>query len=666
MNKAYNFYSNPNLDRYSIKPEVVNNLAAFLEKDEYLLRLVSLEISKHLINVYESLFQKLLITDEQKFLEYFFDKNRQYPQFILTTSPSGPLGKPTQVQINLDEDKAEEVFRKILMVSQEVFKILNIWEDSASFIMNNMALFAVQKMDKEIGEQQLEAMSDEKRIKIYERYLWEEMKGKNDEDHVEKLEFLLNKYSQLIIPEIIEALDIGNITLEDLDKFLGFDPSITKPSIPVTESRLTEPIIPIPTSVALFSSIKAQLRKDLWQQDSQANAYLKHEAKGNQNNYIEHYITHPGQIQILPWKQAEQIIDKFGFDTVKLHLILAAHTMKYERPWENKFTLKATDIIHYLGWEKRTDLPVYEKLNKIAQMAFVLDCLLVKSVWIEGKNSKGGINASTPVGRIWNMVIDPRGQLNLEGKVDKPEEVYITIQPGLIFQSFLNKGGSQMKEALYQFGYLAQHILKIDPYHQELTFRLAIHITIESRYHKNGLYQVETLLKSILPSTIVNEAYENKSKAHRLKKRWDKAIEDLQNLDWQIQFDESYPEWLQPSSQRQKPSGSKKIPLIKHLLQAKIIIKPPEITPKLTGTRKTSRHKTPNKTPKQKPPTTTPTQLTPNKIRQARKAQGWSQRELAKQLEVSNGLVGSWETGKRTPTSEMETKLQKLLNITLE
>ncbi len=88
---------------------------------------------------------------------------------------------------------------------------------------------------------------------------------------------------------------------------------------------------------------------------------------------------------------------------------------------------------------KRTDLPVHQKLNEIAKTAFVLDCLLVKSVWIEGRNKKGGIDASTPTGRMWNITVDPRGEQNLEGKIEKPKEVYITVQPGLIFIIFLIK-----------------------------------------------------------------------------------------------------------------------------------------------------------------------------------------------------------------------------------
>lgn len=472
-------------------------------------------------------------------------------------------------------------------------------------------------------------------------------------------------YSREIADLIFENTKAETLTLQELDQFmfkLNQEDLIRFSAILDSnlEAKLTVPILPIPTGAFLTSSLNSQIRKDLWKKDSNGLAFFKHQSKGNSQNYVEHYIANSGDIEILPWEQAEQIIDNFGFDTVKLHLIFAAHTMNHERPWENKFTLKATDIVQYLGWDKRTDLPLHEKLHKIAQTAFVLDCLLVKSVWIEGKNSKGGINASTPVGRMWNIVVDPRGQLNIEGKVEKPEEVYITVQPGLIFHSFLNKAGNQMKEALYQFGYLAQNILQIDPYHEELALRLAIHLTMESRYHKSGLYRVETLLKAILPHLVIDEAILDKRKAYELKQRWDNALGLLSRLSWQIQFDKSYPEWLQPNSQFPKPAGWRKITIIERILQATIIIKPPEPIPELIK----AKVKIQPSTNKQKLKSATPkTKLTGDQIREARTTKGWSQRTLAQCLNVTQTSIGFWENGKRTPSPKMEANLKKILEI---
>ena len=474
------------------------------------------------------------------------------------------------------------------------------------------------------------------------------------ESHISRL---LNILSQKTDSTIIKELDLPNLTQTDLEKILQFKQDNTKDSIPVTDSRLTDATLAVPTFAAFTSAITAQIRKDQWRKHSSGIAYFQHQAKGNTNNYIEHYITSPGDISVLPWEQAEQIIDKFGFNTVKLHLIFAAHTMNQPVPWEGKFSLKASDVVKYLGWDKRTDLPIHEKLNEIAKAAFVLDCLLVKSVWIEGRNKKGGINASTPTGRMWSVVVDPRGQLNLEGKVEKPEEVYITVQPGLIFQSFLNKAGSRLKEALYQFGYLAQDILRIDPYHDELALRLAIHLTMDSRIHAIGKYRVATLLEAMLPHTAIDAARSDKRKAYDLKQRWDNALKLLLQLRWQIQFDESYPEWLQPGNNAPKPEDWRKIKIIERLLQAKLTINPPEPIPKLLAAKVEPKPKA------QKLQPATATRLTGDQIRKAREAKGWTQRQLAGWMGVTQTLIGYWEKGKRTPSSDMEAKLKQLLEI---
>ncbi|MBW4635765.1 MAG: hypothetical protein KME30_28965 [Iphinoe sp. HA4291-MV1] len=251
--------------------------------------------------------------------------------------------------------------------------------------------------------------------------------------------------------------------------------NVLSKAIPVAEPQL-QPIAPVPSSAVMFSSMEAYTRKDLWQKDTEGIAYLQHRAKGNPKNYIEHYISSPGDITMLPWDEAQQIIDKFGFTTAKLHLIFAAHAMNQEKPWQSTFNLKASDIIQEFGWEKNHEKPKPEKLLEIASTAFALDCLLVKAVWVEGRNKKGEIIGSVPVGRMWNVQIKATGQFNLSGKIDNPDEVYITIQPGLWTQDFLNRAGAKSREALYQFGYLAQQVLKIDPYHDELALRLAIYM----------------------------------------------------------------------------------------------------------------------------------------------------------------------------------------------
>lgn len=604
-------------------------------------------MASHLLKVYNYLLECNLETGK------LFEA--EVPHFMLVVSKEG---SPVSIKLNIDETGIEKVISHLEGLCSSGFDQSGIWEECAKDLLTYQSISAVERMEEDLGRAAVEKMSADEQLITLHDYL----RGNNalsSEDLEKQLSALINFCSEQVVQNIIKELNLSTISLADLDKFLGLSLDRTTKLIPTTEATLTDPIVPIPTGSPFVSTVYAHLRKDLWKKDSQGLARFQHGAKANPSNYIEHYITNPGDIEILPWEQAEQIIDKFGFNTVKLHLIFAAHTMNQPIPWEGNFSLKASDIAKCLGWDKRTDLPIHQKLNEIAKTAFVLDCLLVKSVWVEGRSKNGGVNASTPTGRMWNVVVDPRGQLNLEGRVEKPEEVYITVRPGLIFESFLNKAGNKLKEALYQFGYLAQDLLRIDPYHDEVALRLAIHLTMDSRIHISGKYQVATLLKAMLPQTAVEAARIDKRKGYDLKQRWDSALKLLMKLEWQIQFDQSYPDWLQPGREAPKPEDARKVKIIDRLLAAKLTIKPPEPIAELLSANPVRREK--KKVQKLQPAALTG--LTGDQVRKGREAKGWSQRKLAGWLGVSDVLIGYWEKGKRTPSSEMETKLREVLRI---
>ena len=434
----------------------------------------------------------------------------------------------------------------------------------------------------------------------------------------------------------------------------------TEPSLYKEDEHFT----PAATSAPIVSSLKAQLRKDLWDKDPSGLAYFLHSAKGDPKNLIEHYITSPGDISLLPWNEALQIIDKFGTDTAKLHLIFAAHTMRQEQPWVSQFNLRISDLIEEIGWDKDTNKPKYEKIKTIAQHAFALDCITVQATWVEGRHRKGGLMASVEVSRMWNVRVHLVGQQNLQGKVERPEEGIITIRPGLWTDSFLNKAGCEAKKALYQFGYLAQDILKIDPYHDDLALRLGLHLTVESRFHTSGTYKVQTLLEALLPKTEIDEALENFDKARKLINRWNHALEVLSELKraFQIEFDPAtYPEALRPNSKNRKPRG-----YFKQLLAAKITIHPPapipeliaaKTQPKLVKSQSVSSPKNVSKS------ITKTTSITGTQIKNARKAKGWSQGQLAGFLGVSQNLVSLIERDKRSINKKLRTKIGKLLEI---
>jgi len=175
--------------------------------------------------------------------------------------------------------------------------------------------------------------------------------------------------------------------------------------------------------------------------------------------------------------------------------------------------------------------------------------------------------------------------------------------------------------------------------------------------YATGKYRVATLLLAMLPHTVIDAARSDKRKAYDLKQRWDNALKLLLQLGWQILFDESYPEWLQPGSEAPKPEDWRKMKIIDWLLQAKLIINPPEPIPELLAAKVEPKPKA------QKLQPAATTKLTGDQIRKAREAKGWTQRKLAGWLGVSDVLIGYWEKGKRTPSSDMEIKLREMLQI---
>jgi len=644
LQQVDNFYYRYNLLQQNINPEKTKQIAEWLREKSNLLRLVATQLAFHLLKLYEHLLRVNI--EIKQLLEI------DVAPFTVINDEEGNL---VEVKFNLDEGKMEQVVIFLEKSFAPGFDCARTWEVCAKEILTYLSVSALEKMEKDLETKTIEDMNSEIREETFYRYINSEI----SESLEEKLSLLLHNSSQQIVQDFIIGLNLPNLSLLDLDKILGFKNYDNGISLPVTEPPLANSILPVSTGFPMLSSIVAQLRKDLWQQDVNKVAYCQYKAKGNPNNYIEHYITGPGDVRLLPWEQAEQIIDKFGFNTVKLHLIFAAHTMNHLEPWKNKFTLKGSDIIKELGWDRRNDLATYEKLNEIANTAYALGCLLLKAVWTEG-NGKNKIDCSISTSRVWDVMVDVRsGQISLEEKIDRPHEIYLTVRPGLWFEKFLNEAGAKAKEALYQFGYIAKQVLKIDPYHDELALRLAIYLTMDSRIHRSGEYRVKTLLEapSVMTKNVLDSSRNDKRKTYELRQRWDNALKLLMNLGWQIEFDDSYPEWLRPGSKAQKSVGWREVKIIDWLLGAKITIKPPAPIPELLAAKLETKKSS-------KPNLTSNISLTGEQIRKAREGKGWSQRKLAGWMGVTQTLVGYWEKGKRTPSGDMETKLRHLLEIT--
>ncbi|WP_143467784.1 helix-turn-helix domain-containing protein [Leptolyngbya ohadii] len=618
--------------------ETLNQLIALLRDRSALPDLVTEQLLQQLLRIYQ---HKVEVTLQGQGIEAI---DTSLPQFkVITQKKTGEK----KVELNLNQEKIRSYLKSSL---DGFFDYAGFWEEFARTIGNSLIIWIAENLDK-LGKP---AITEQDQLVQQIQHQLEECPPPLQE----RISLLAQIYCQDITKKILQGFNLPNCSLQEMDKLLG----LRQKPISMTSTSLTlDPISVIPTAIPIASSIRAQLRPDLWEENAEQLAVFRYRSKTNPNNYIEHYITNPGDIALLPWEAAEQIINKFGFDTVKLQLIFAARTMEEEEPWKSTFTLKASDMIPLLGWDRNHSTSLPDKRNAVATTAYALSCLLVKSVWIEGRG-KRQIDASTPIGRMWDVLIDLHGQFDwVSGKIEKPDEVYITVSPGLWTKHFLNRAGSRAKEALHQFGYLAKDILKIDPYHHEMALRLAIQLTLDARirvHNQNPYdYRVISLLEEVLPRTEIDKALQDKHRARDLKNRWNRALKLLLSLGWQIEYDPAtYPDWLQPSSTAPKPEDWRKVKVIDRLLQAKLTIKPPHPIPGLLAKMKEPRK------PKQLelPPVE---ELTGDQVRIAREQLGWSRKELGGFLDLSADYIGKLERGDRIITSELESRLRKLLHL---
>lgn len=404
------------------------------------------------------------------------------------------------------------------------------------------------------------------------------------------------------------------------------------------------------SGMPIYTGYKAMVEKDTWTEETISNlAIYRYDSKSNTNNYIEHFINKDNTKKIitLPFSEAIQIIDKFGIDTAKLHLILAVHACRQEKPWESNFILKGTDLIKALGWQKRTDLTMAEKLKKISQLAWAINCLLIKCEWILGKPKNNKVPMKINTSRMWDLAIDEFGQNNLISKeIDELEEVEITVRPGLWTYSFLNEGGQAAQTALYHFSWLSESIMSIDPYHEEAALRIAMIQSIAA--YRDSYITVETWLKENLAgaSTRIEKGKNCKVTRSQLKTYWDNILNTLKNVGFTVNFDpETYPEWLRPDSQENNKRG-----YFDTLLQARVSIRPP--TPTYLRERKTN-------------PKLIQKTITGIDIKKARESAGLSLATVADYLKIHRSTLSKKESGDRILKQDEAKEILKVI-LTLQ
>lgn len=493
--------------------------------------------------------------------------------------------------VELDQQiTSDTILTDIKSLVETQFETHQLWQTSAREIWSSLVLRTIQDMQRDLGNAVLESLDWE----AFNRVLFQYLFNSEAETIEQRLRYLEEFYAQTIAAQIVENLNLHQQPVQALKRLLGLRSSEVPQSVapPAPSPSQRSPIAEIPSEFPVLIqedssgqlSFVDQLQADLWQSDARSLAYLRYQAKHNRNHYLEHYIASAGDLTMLPWEAAEQILQKFGVNAVKLHFVLAAHAVQQALPWHSPFTLSASQTIATLGWQSSPNA-----LHQVSSLAYALSCLLVKFVCLEGHPTTTG-SVETPVSQLWDLLIAPQGEFDwTTGRIETPSDVQLTVRSGLWIGFFAQT--DSFTTALHQFGQLALQLLECEAYRQDLALRLIIHLMLETRIRASNphpyVYQVKTLLATLYSEAIVHEAQTNTEQGQILFANWSAALRVLAQLGWggdrqfgtpapspnsELGFYVSpYPRWLDPQHNIRRPRG-----WVNTWLEQKLVIKPSE------------------------------------------------------------------------------------------
>jgi DNA-binding transcriptional regulator YiaG len=375
----------------------------------------------------------------------------------------------------------------------------------------------------------------------------------------------INQTKSLNIP----TDDIKNI-LKGLDEVFP-DINVSKYYLEFNSKALKQRLNYMVSGPAITSGVKA-LRDPNWDKNTKGEAYYTHSKYDKPNCKITHYLKDwsKEELAYLPHSEAIQILEKFGVYPALLHLIFAVHFYSNSNPTQTELKLKGTDLIKDLGFDKRTDLSIHDKLIKVNEILTAVKSLIIEAQW-ESDLTEGKGKRSKKVTRT--VTVDPCIMWNIASSriVDKDlfdneelKEIEIIVKSGAWLSVFFNKSGRELKKALFNFATLSRQILELDPYREELALRIAL---LQSTMNYREFISVESwLIENMLGAkNAIAEAKEKSYKRQDLIDKWNNCLISLEKIGCTIIYDDNYPEELRPNFKGKRPRG-----YLDKILEAKV------------------------------------------------------------------------------------------------
>ncbi len=365
------------------------------------------------------------------------------------------------------------------------------------------------------------------------------------------------------------------------------------------------------------------------------------------------------QVDIVLGKAVLQILQQFGLEAAYVFLLLAAKATRTRNPWEELVELDTAELLHLNIWDKDADPAVGRRLRTVGNLVELV-CnlsLLVSQVNPETKRFKalripfwvmeeleysGRVSGTTPA-------------IGLTGyQPEESQDLTIRVGFGLWSEQFIDIPDEQKREALGQFGFQANSILQINPVRKPFAAKLAILLLLVNQSVPNQFHAVGALLEQVESKATLIEMQRRKDRRNYFWSRWNTALQALQKLGWQLEFDPvSYPEMLQPAwyqSDAPSPLGTDDDRWVRKWLQAKIKIQPPQLPI----------------APIDQPELPLADRFTGRTLENALLLKGLSRSKLAEYLNLDRSMVTYWIKGSRLIQPHHREQICELLGKELQ
>ena len=384
-------------------------------------------------------------------------------------------------------------------------------------------------------------------------------------------------------------------------------------------------------------------------------------------------------------------IDELDIRAACMHLIYAAHATALSKPWEEEFAIGDRQIEQYLGLDKRKDLSKSAKLTLIKRIA-QQPCLLKTTLDWSAQGRIPGL--SLEKSRLWHLLeiqhhfqVDEIGCKHLVG-------LTFRIRPGIWTKYFLNRQGCNERTALYQYGMLPKSLLtsvmSIWQQHEGAA-RMMLWLLFKIRMGREQRITVPTLMRVAYGEQKVLHATSGREERKYLLRNFENDLAVLNDYGLKPVFDSvTYPAtiqplwakladlpddgeaalefWIRDGSSQQRLTDAGPRGKWNQLMNARIssFELPPDWQRSLTGFNQKkvySQRKAAPESLHKSDRLQAQSILIGKQVAEARKKQGWSQRELAERTGKSQSWIRDIENGRFQAKATDQSLLRNILQL---